>query len=53
MRWDRKMKAFALGALALIPMLISGKFRRWQGFVMLSLYSAYIILMFIGVIPIG
>lgn len=30
-------------ALALIPMLISGKFKRWQGIAMLVVYVAYII----------
>ena len=42
----------ALGAVALVPMLISGKFRRWQGALILALYLIYLVLMFIGVIPI-
>lgn len=30
-------------ALALLPMLFTGKFRRWQGFVMLGGYAAYLV----------
>ena len=40
------------GAVALIPMLITGKFKRWQGVVLLALYIGYIALMCTGVIAI-
>ena len=40
------------GAIALIPMLITGKFRRWQGIALLALYLAYILLMSFGVIAV-
>ncbi|MBQ7715224.1 MAG: calcium/sodium antiporter [Clostridia bacterium] len=42
----------ALGSVALIPMLVSGKFRRWQGVLLLVLYIAYIALTCTGVIKI-
>lgn len=42
----------ALGAIALIPMLITGKFKRWQGASLLLLYVGYIALMCTGVIAI-
>ena len=41
-----------LGAVALVPMLITGKFKRWQGFLLLVLYVAYIVLSSTGVIAI-
>ncbi len=41
-----------LGAIALVPMLITGKFRRWQGIVLLLIYVAYVALMFAGVIKV-
>lgn len=34
-----------VGLLAVLPTLISGKFRRWQGIVMLVIYAAYIVLL--------
>lgn len=34
---------FAVGFIALIPTLISKKFRRWQGILMLVIYIAYIV----------
>ncbi len=36
---------FAIGAVALIPALIFGRFRRWQGAAVLLLYGAYLALM--------
>lgn len=33
-----------VGGVALIPALIAGKFRRWQGVAMLALYAAYLAL---------
>ena len=39
-----------LGAVALIPMLITGKFKRWQGILLLVLYLAYLVLSSTGVI---
>ncbi len=41
-----------LGAVALVPMLITGKFKRWQGILLLVLYVAYIVLSSTGVIAI-
>ena len=41
-----------LGAVALVPMLITGKFKRWQGILLLVLYVAYIALSSTGVIAI-
>ncbi len=41
-----------LGAVALIPMLITGKFKRWQGALLLVLYVGYIVLSSTGVIAI-
>ncbi len=40
------------GAVALVPMLITGKFKRWQGIALLVLYVAYIVLSSTGVIVI-
>ena len=40
------------GAVALVPMLITGRFRRWQGILLLVLYIAYIVLSSTGVIVI-
>lgn len=40
------------GAVALVPMLITGRFRRWQGILLLVLYIAYIVLSSTGVIAI-
>ena len=39
-----------LGAVALVPMLVTGKFRRWQGFLLLALYTAYLVLSATGII---
>ncbi|MBQ7671090.1 MAG: calcium/sodium antiporter [Clostridia bacterium] len=41
-----------LGAIALVPMLITGKFKRWQGIALLGLYVVYIALMAAGVVPV-
>ena len=41
-----------LGAIALVPMLITGKFKRWQGVALVGLYVVYIALMAAGVIPV-
>ena len=38
---------FAECAIALVPSLISGRFRRWQGVLMLAVYGVYIALMLI------
>ena len=38
-----------VGAIATIPALIAGKFRRWQGVALLIVYFAYIIISCIGV----
>lgn len=43
---------FFLGFIALVPMLISGKFKRWQGVTLLSFYLLYIVLMLFNVIPV-
>ncbi len=40
------------GTVALVPMLITGKFHRWQGFTLLGIYLAYILLMCFGVIAV-
>ena len=42
----------AFGLIALVPMLICGRFRRWQGFVLLGGYIVYILLMCFGVIAV-
>lgn len=42
----------ALGSIALIPALVTGKFKRWQGVLILLLYVAYIALSSTGVIVI-
>ena len=42
-----------IGAVALVPMLITGKFKRWQGILLLVLYVAYIVLSSTGVIVIN
>ena len=39
--------SFIVGALALVPALISGKFRRWQGAAMIALYAGYLALIFL------
>lgn len=44
---------FLVGTIALIPALISGKFKRWQGFANIAIYVAYVVLMIIGVGKIG
>lgn len=36
-----------VGSIALIPTLIAGKFRRWQGAAMLACYAGYLALIFI------
>lgn len=41
-----------LGVIALVPMLITGKFKRWQGAALLGLYVLYIALMAAGVVPV-
>ena len=33
-----------VGCIAVIPMIISSRFRRWQGFVLLAVYAVYLIL---------
>ena len=33
-----------VGAIALIPMLIASRFRRWQGFALLGVYAVYLVL---------
>lgn len=33
-----------VGGIAVIPTLISGKFRRWQGFALLAVYAVYVFL---------
>ena len=33
-----------VGAIALIPMLIASRFRRWQGFALLAVYIVYLVL---------
>ncbi len=42
----------ALGAMALVPMLITGKFKRWQGASLLVIYIAYLALTCTGVIKV-
>ncbi|MBR6918373.1 MAG: calcium/sodium antiporter, partial [Clostridia bacterium] len=41
----------AFGAVALIPMLITGRFKRWQGITLLLLYVAYLVATCFGLIP--
>ena len=36
--------ALAVGLVALVPALITKKFHRWQGFLLLALYIAYVVL---------
>lgn len=36
--------SFIVGSIALIPALIAGKFRRWQGGALLAVYAAYLAL---------
>ena len=38
-----------VGAIALIPTLITKRFRRWQGIALLAVYLTYVVLMCIGV----
>ena len=33
-----------VGCIAVIPMIITSKFKRWQGFALLAVYIAYLIL---------
>ena len=35
---------FLVGCIAVIPMIISSKFKRWQGFALLAVYIGYLIL---------
>ncbi|MEG1592992.1 MAG: sodium:calcium antiporter, partial [Oscillibacter sp.] len=35
----------AMVLLAIIPPLFKGKFYRWQGFAMLTLYAAYVVVL--------
>lgn len=39
-----------VGLIATVPMLISSKFRRWQGFVLLGVYVTYVVISCMGVI---
>lgn len=41
-----------LGLIALLPMLITGKFKRWQGALLLAVYIGYIVLSSTGIIVI-
>lgn len=38
-----------VGCIALIPVMITGKFRRWQGFTMLAVYAGYVVLTSVAV----
>ena len=40
--------ALLVGAVALVPALITGKFKRWQGFVNMGIYVGYVIFMVIA-----
>lgn len=33
-----------VGCIAVVPMIISSKFKRWQGFALLAVYAAYLVL---------
>lgn len=33
-----------VGCIAVVPMIISSRFRRWQGFVLLAVYAVYLVL---------
>lgn len=33
-----------VGCIAIVPMIISSKFRRWQGFALLAVYAVYLVL---------
>ena len=37
-----------VSAIAIIPTIISGKFRRWQGFLLIALYIAYFVIVIAG-----
>ncbi len=39
-----------VGLIAVVPMLISSKFKRWQGVTLLSVYIAYLVITCIGII---
>jgi len=41
------------GLIALVPALITGKFRRWQGIAMLAVYIAYVVILVVGVGALG
>ena len=43
-------------AVAIIPTVIQGKFKKWQGYTLLSIYGLYMLLLIlneVGVVPIG
>ncbi len=44
---------FVLGIIAVVPAMINGRFKRWQGVLMLSIYFTYLILLVVGVDKIG
>lgn len=44
MKWFDLPAAFLLGLVALVPTLITKKFRRWQGIALLCLYGVYVYL---------
>lgn len=44
---------FILGAIAVVPAMFSGRFKRWQGVLILLIYIAYLTLLVIGVDKIG
>ena len=39
-----------VGLIATVPMLITGKFRRWQGFVLLAVYFSYVAVSCLGIV---
>ena len=43
-------------AVAVIPTIIQGKFKKWQGYALLTIYGLYMILLVLnetGIVPIG
>ena len=46
------LSALIVGCIAMLPTLITGKFNRWQGIVMLIFYIAYL-LYTTGIISLG
>jgi cation:H+ antiporter len=46
----------AAAAVAVVPTIIAGRFKKWQGYALLSIYAIYMLLLIfneVGVVAIG